>query len=479
LFLRIVFLILFVVTPQARAQTVTARLERLAAATTHFATGDLVANRESDRRWPSDMIAEQRQLVAELRAIRNERESLTALLSHADPKIRVLALGALFMREDARDLPAIARLTGDAAPTFPLLQGSMNSAGALPLSAFEAPQTVGNVAQSMISFYMSAAFYEGAFEPYWGERSGRQRTAGWFLVRMRRATRQSTPLNPPVLDDVRRVLAEIDALPPAERAWTLLYVATGVPYNPESKLVTDAALTASLKGVGPEPLLKYLRGETPTDDPDLRSAGGARRRQHAFEMCQFILRQSPNLFRPSDADAILAAADSYRDRDDATVWFAASSRVRGLNDMERAAAAVKAEIQRIPIRGVLGARNQGILAFTLWQMRGPSEREFLTNWVYTAMATPATPDPVQQFFGDVKNEARPDTDMLLASVVRDPRFEQANWTVLSGILLSVNSALPVPFETQAIYNARSAGQDDPRVFANWRTLLRQHFARTP
>ena len=46
-----------------------------------------------------------------------ERDMLITLLGHPDPRIRTLALGALFIREDPQDLPLIARLKGDHAAT--------------------------------------------------------------------------------------------------------------------------------------------------------------------------------------------------------------------------------------------------------------------------------------------------------------------------------------------------------------------------
>ncbi len=469
--------------PQPAAlQAVSARLQQLAAQTTHFATRDIVANGESERRWPANLITEQRHLVDELRATVNERESLTTLLSHADPKMRTLALGALFMREDPRDLPAIARLTTDSEPTFPLLRESMNSApGPLPLAQFESAQSVGNVAQAMMMFYLNAAFQETAFEQYWAERGARQQTAGWFLARMQRATRQTTPLQPQYQADIRRVLAEIDALSPSERAWTLLYVSMGVAHDRESTLVPDAFLVAALKAIEPDSLLKFLRREPPTDDPDLRSDGRSRRREHSFEMCEFILAHAPNLFRASDADTILAAANGYRERDDATIWFAAAARVRGLDNVESAAATIKTEIQRISLRETLGARNQGVLAFALWQMRGAAERAFLTDWIYTTMPSAGSPNAIEYFFRDVEHEARPDTNALLAAIVGDVRFEQADWTVLSRILVMVNATLPSPLvETGVIYDNRpgSGRSSSSQALANWRTLLRRHFEGT-
>jgi hypothetical protein len=108
-------------------KAVTERLERLAASTSHFATGDIVRNGHFERRWPEALKKEQEDLAAELKSLGGERDALTALLRHVDPKVRTLAMGALFMREDPRDLPPIAALREDDASTFTLLRESTPS----------------------------------------------------------------------------------------------------------------------------------------------------------------------------------------------------------------------------------------------------------------------------------------------------------------------------------------------------------------
>ena len=198
-----------------QSSAVQQRFERLAASTSHFATDDIVTNRRGDSRWPEGLLEEQQRLVAELRSVRDARKELQDLLHSPDPKVRTLALGALFIREDPRDLPLIAELLGDCAATFPRLSTSFDSRGGrLPLSFFESGQTVGDVAQVMIGFYLASTFEVSAFgrslvpgidlkevsasvfEVYWSKRSTRTRCASWFLVKMRRATRATSPLQP-------------------------------------------------------------------------------------------------------------------------------------------------------------------------------------------------------------------------------------------------------------------------------------------
>ena len=139
------------------AEATQARLERLAGIYSHFSLEVIIYNREL-RLWiplqerksgtgrgriqppaTNDLAAEQFRLLSELRALSgNDEKALKGLLKHANPKVRTLALGALFQREDGRDMPAIAALIEDRSPTFPDLHESMDSSGGpRPMSEVE------------------------------------------------------------------------------------------------------------------------------------------------------------------------------------------------------------------------------------------------------------------------------------------------------------------------------------------------------
>jgi hypothetical protein len=339
----------------------------------------------------------------------------------------------------------------------------------------------------MIGFYLEAAgrlspqvpfrpqptLLSSAFDEYWADYRSRARCASWFLVKMRRAARRTSPLQPQYESDVRRVLAEIDALPPVERAWTLLSVRAD--QGQLDRLVPDAALVTALQAVGPDALMTFLRRELPTDDPDVR-AGAA----YSGSMTGFILAYAPRLLRATDADAdaVVASAEAYRRLQNNTMFVAAAARLRGMKNVEGAADSLKTEIQRIPITRTLGASDQAVLAFSLWQMRGAAERAFLADWYYTALPFAGSPDALEYFLRDVEKEARPDTRVLLVAIVGDRRFGQVGWSSLARILEMVNSTLSSPLvETRTIYeyqpNSRRSDQDE--TLAVWRTILRQHF----
>jgi hypothetical protein len=156
----------------------------------HFATGDIVGNRPTrPGRWPPAFYEEQARLLIDLRAWAKHAEAVRWLISHADAKVRTLALGVLFVHEDPQDLPLIASLADDKTPTILDIHDSPNSqAGVRPLREIEKPQTVGDVAESMLVFYLQAARLErgSRFADYWLPRQGRKTCASWFLVRFRR-----------------------------------------------------------------------------------------------------------------------------------------------------------------------------------------------------------------------------------------------------------------------------------------------------
>jgi hypothetical protein len=463
--------------PRQQSQ-VAAQLERLAATTSHFATQDIVYNRREERRWPAELTKQQDDLAAALRALGGRREDLAALLRHADPKVRTLALGALFMREDAHDLPLIAALRGDAAATFPLIRESpASSGGRLPLSAFEDNQTVGGVALAMMDFWLQP-MGGPKFEDYWAEHEKRAFSAGWFLVKLRRATRQISPLQPEYRADVRRVLAEIDALPPLDRAWTLLYVRTSGYFDQEA-LMSDAALVNTIRIIGADGLMKLLRQEPPTDDPAFKPVV-------AFVgngMSRFILTHARELLRASDADAVLARAEVDRVSNDPTMWRSAAAELLALDNADDAAQALKQDIARIRLKGYAGQREQAALAAALWRIRGPKENAYLVDWFYTALPLAEFVHGPDLFFQAIAKDPRPDTKQLAGAIAADPRFSRVDLKLLVDLLGIVNRTVRAPLVTNEVianydYGYHAWGSELPdlrETLARWRNLLRNHF----
>ena len=168
---------------------------------THFATRAIITNRPlRATEFPADVAAEQAQLGADLKNLGHDPDELHRLLN-PNPRVRTIALGALFVREDPHDLPYIAKLINDHATTVPDLHESMNAAMRIPpvlSEETEGSQTVGQVASAMIQFYIEATHVQvavranghpipepglsAAFDRYWAERKDRTHCASWFLV---------------------------------------------------------------------------------------------------------------------------------------------------------------------------------------------------------------------------------------------------------------------------------------------------------
>jgi hypothetical protein len=131
---------------------------------------------------------------------------LEALTAHRDPRVRTLALVYLFDKGDPKLLPLPFKLVDDPGPTFPARTPVAYIASSPRPTAFseipQTPQTVGSVADRMISFYLErAGFSYGShgngsclgFPDYWTQRKDRDYLASWFAVELDRATQGTSP----------------------------------------------------------------------------------------------------------------------------------------------------------------------------------------------------------------------------------------------------------------------------------------------
>ena len=119
----------------------------------------------------------------------------------------------------------------DKAATVPRsVTAATSTPGRLPLSMFESTQTVGGVAQEMIRFYLHAterlpfqvpdgrqpSMFDAYFGPSvlvgYGVQAGSSSRCDGLRARRHRCNGCTKPMS-------GRVLAEIDALPPVQRAW--------------------------------------------------------------------------------------------------------------------------------------------------------------------------------------------------------------------------------------------------------------------
>lgn len=476
------------------------QVSTIASHLTHFATGAIVANRPLDEREiPSDLLAEQAQLLRDLYDLSSHPKELHSLAGDPDPRVRTIALGALFVREDPKDLPWIAARIGDRALAMPDLHNSMRAnLVILPKldSALESGQTVGQVASAMIQVYLEAAHVQSAvdadrypmreadlstaFDRYWAERKDRSHCASWFLVKLERATRETEPIQPQYEEDIEPVLAQIQGLPSPDREWTFLYALFGaLPPRPDYA-VSEAALVYVARAIGPDDLMKFLLLQPFSTDPDLRFTQADPRGEVLFPITDFIFHHAPQLLRPGDAPVLRANASHNPQRLQGTIslWIAASDWLLGIENPTKGAAQLKADFSLFPPTDHPWSQmDQMPLAVILWRMAGAGEKKFLVDWFY-GLSPRQEPSLGQDFLRSVDAYARPDTPDLLAAIVADPRFDNTNWSVLAQLLESAGSGRNTPLApSEEIYsympNQLRADQD--AVFAKWRNVLRRHY----
>lgn len=237
------------------------------------------------------------------------KEELLKLLNHSDAKVRTLAMVALFDRNDPTVLPVLVELSNDEAATFDghgkLSEGWLKYTGIGPP---QKSQTVGYIAKKMVAFYMERAGYyygikhptEAGFEKYWNDRKNRTFCASWFAVQLARAS-QST--------SIRELRQKIDALPPDDSPWVLLWL-----YKEDmggAELVTEQELVLACQRVGPDKLIQLLQNKNPSNDPDLNPRFN--NNWHFTCMMDFVLTHAVQLLRREDSEKLLECEAYQRD----------------------------------------------------------------------------------------------------------------------------------------------------------------------
>jgi hypothetical protein len=373
---------------------------------------------------------------------------LEALLKHADPKVRTLALAALFQKDDPQALPAIVALADDPAPTFPSPAPLDQQVRPGPLPPPE-PQTVGAIATDLLKAYLEASGYyygikgtagQPGFADYWEKRKDRQFCAGWFAVQARRIAHNYRYPVDGAESATLRFRRRLDALPPDDRAWNLLEL--GPAFN---LVADDEELVQILRETGPEKLLLYLQRHTPTDDPDLIAARDDRR----SEATLFLLKHASALFRPQDADALLAQGaweiGEGRGGYQPAWWWIAAAQLQ------------PAQADAILRQGYDALQKAKIapdafppLMLALWRTMGEKETALVTNWFYlpnTERYPWIYDQSRQEFLEAVARTPKALNKNLLAHILQDARASTLEPQELAVLATAINGWLAVPIAT--------------------------------
>ena len=388
------------------------------------------ANPEDDRRHE--------RILGRLLDSRYAPEVLHKLSSDENPKVRTLAMVALFDREDPSELPRFASMADDGASTF----GAYPSLAPAHFGNDPGPreQTVGDVAQRMVEFYLGKAGFQCGsgrlsqpdFDNYWAARKDRPYSASWFSVQWTRAAQGSLSPCPERIDRLRAVRHRIDRLPADDRAWTLLWLHGSIQND---MLVTEKELLDAAQGLGSDKLLLMLQHEIPCGNPDIRRRGGA-----YTEMILWVLRHSAQLLHPDQAPAVEACADrpplpcpSFMDtllepappserKLRSPWWMIASADLQP----ERATAILHAAMAEFD-KTSDGAHRVD-LAAALWRLGRTSEIPYLVDWFYgEPVFVNQSPDPRAGFLHQIAENRVVELPRLVAAIVDDPRFSDLEY----------------------------------------------------
>lgn len=417
-----------------------------AAANLRFYGLGLDANPSPERR---EFFRENATKLADIRKKDYDRNDLVALLKHQEPRARTLAALLLADLGNGKDLPLLAAMMKDDAPSFPrppkpyrspLLSQRPEPNGprlALPpktpmpsdpverlyyLRQDGPKQTVGELVSQMIGEYMLAGGNSEKFEDYWAKRKGRAYCAGWFYVALQGAADadwNERPVRP------RTVSERLELLPEPDRTFTFLWLRR---FN----LLSDEELVARCKKVGPGKLLELLQQKIPSDDPDLQW-----RSSNNFNydcMITFVLENATQLLRPEDADAVLQAGQPQNPLH-SKKWYLAA-----LDLQPRMVTEVLSKATKDIETTKLGPNSTAPLDLgeAMWSRLGEASVDFTANMFY--LQNPLRNDPMDRK-GSFLRRLAPNLTInrkLIAAIVADKRFDTLDWYCLNELTAVAN-----------------------------------------
>lgn len=364
---------------------------------------------------------------------------LLKLLKDSDPKVRTLAILALYSKEEPQVLPAIADLVDDNAKTFPQLIPT-----AMAYSASYVPQpsedvTVGYVANAVMKMYMEAGGYyygvkgsgsEPGFSQYWAARKDRRYCAGWYQVALARASTGCSPTDKTRLSQIKALRAKIDKIPFPDKQWILLYLRS---CNGADALVSNAELVTAMKELGPERLLNMLQYKIDSLDPDLKSRRSNNYPYH--EMQLLVLKHAAEVLKPDQSKALLECEQWERDYQKHGVsdplispwWSIAAAELAP----RQAESILRAEFGRLD-HDFYGYQKAE-LAYALFRQCGLSQAQFLVDCFYDPQSlwkggqySNYRPQWLKSM-GDVQEPGKKIERLkMLRKIVDDKRFQSLN-----------------------------------------------------
>jgi hypothetical protein len=456
------------------------RYEMLAAGLEVFPTQAFAYGRSQEidrlpKKWNEPWL----KVLAAISSGKEKTVDLLELLKHEDPKVRTLALAALYQREDGRLLPHLVALLDDkekTVPEFAIRRHLLRNAKVPEPEDFH-EQTVGTVAYALVRYWLEPVGYQVKdFASYWETRKERNFCAGWFLVRLYRASQASSSFDKKRVPLIRAIRKDVDALPAIDRDWTLLWVAAhhhqSSNVEPGQHFATPDERLESAKRLGHERLMDLIQKKEISADPDL--AANLRGRD---DLILWVLQHAGKLLRAEAAPDILAAEKTLRDRPQACVVAAAELQPTHARDWLHEALSRYA--------GEYEGYRRAELAAGLWRIVGESELDYLADWFYGEKVSPNPHTPQTQTFLDAIQQAPSRSERkLVARLVGDARLEKLDYQSLRALVQVANGWTKTPLVPHndlypkwedGGWNPKSAA--DFRILAGWHEKLKKAVAQ--
>lgn len=396
-----------------------------------FATSDYVSNR--DARFVGDA---QSANVAVSRVMPYKRadrsrfswsktpwfNEVAGLTEHEDPKVRTLAMLAIYRTHDPAAIEYLAGRLDDDAPTFPepsLLAAPFFPSKSEPIRTPVTPQTVGDVAGRMLTSMLAPSLNNWRLDPkhrsetletFWKDRKHRTHWIGWFVFELGQATRHQTKELPDTAALIGDVLGQIMRLPPIEHEVALLAVfgstETRHLIRQANYIAGQDLLRFAAMRLGPDRLLQLLEGEALIDDPDLP--------KYLLTIQRYIYEHAAVQLRPQDFDRVIELAWRH-DRTDA---FIAAARLEPSRASEVLREGYRAK------QGEYEGGDRARMMTSLWQLAGTDEADFITDWFFQDQTPKLGRIPYRADLLDaLLDRFDPADRAMLARIVQDSRID--------------------------------------------------------
>ena len=424
-----------------------------------------------------DRLEHARRVLAQATARTLPEKELIKLLKHSSARVRMLALAALFAREEPARLPLFVPLLDDTAAGIPKAEVQPRARAAFtPADAPVDPPPLKEQPVQAAAFAALQTYYQAVglradtpaaaralFDAYWAPRKDRRHCASWDLVRLTRAGRGTSATTKDMIQAIRAIRADVDRRPEKEGAWTVLWLGSDFEYH-VPHFASPADVVAAGKTIGSRDLLRMLEGANPSGDPDLETtdkAPWARRK-----MPYFVLTHAKELLEPAMADRLLELSKTsvYQ----TPLWDVAAAALQPA----RGGAILAAALAKFP--GPYQGRERADLAAAIWKARRLDETKLLLDWFYSESLTSGTtyPHPRAQFLGEVGRGPRDPGEKFLKQLVADRRFATCDWQSVAKISESAGAWRGQPVITRQEFddNCSPWGMDFDAHLASARKL---------